>query len=170
MSVRLAESTGQARSRDRVEILGKPSGYTRRVSWRLRTIGAALVVILTGLPVVGMTCALLCASHMPSSAHVSNGASHHGSSDGDKRECDPPSAAADAQIRGSEHDCGVHDGVRQAASVVADRADTSFRLGTAALASIDLHVASPSVLDRQPIYRRPPGTDPPTRTPLVLRV
>ena len=170
MSFRLYKPGDARSSRREAEVRPDPSGYTRRVSWRLRTIGAALVVILAGLPVVGVTCALLCASDTPGSGHASNGASHHGSAEGDKRECDPPSAAADVQIRGSEHDCGIHDGVRQAASVVADRADTSFRFGTAALASIDLRVASTSVVDRQPIYRRPPGTDPPTRTPLVLRV
>jgi hypothetical protein len=31
-------------------------------------------------------------------------------------------------------------------------------------------VAPPSFVERQPLHQRPPGTDPPTRTPLVLRV
>ena len=144
-------------------------GYTRSVGWRLRVISTVLLVVLTGLPVAGLTCAVACA--LDASTHASTGSAHHGPEDARTPNCDTPPTSGGVQLRGAAgHDCGVHDVTLRQASFAAHRADALLRSAAAAIESIDIQVAPHSLVDRQPLYRRPPGTDPPTRTPLVLRV
>ena len=70
----------------------------------------------------------------------------------------------------SEHDCSTHDGaIRQATTTPAERADVTaksvpFMLGVVQIESVTLP-DSHTFLD----YSSPPGTAPPTTTPLVLR-
>ena len=133
----------------------------------------ALLVVLTGLPVAGLTCALACALDHSSETHASTGSGHHSSDDeGGQPDCDTPSTPGDLQLRrGGSHDCGIHDGtIRQAVSVAALRADVALGSTAATFASMYAQVSPQSIADRESIYRRPPGTDPPPRPPLVLRI
>ena len=149
-------------------IKGAPSGlasqprYTRSVQWRHR-IAVVLLAVLAGLPVSGMVCAMVCES--ASSAATT----HHGS--GQKCE-DPAPPSSGPQISGHpEHDCSTHDGaIRQASTTAAERADVTKKsapiiIGAAAIESVVLR--NPQTFFD---YSSPPGTAPPTTTPLVLRV
>ena len=136
--------------------------YTRSVQWRHR-IAVVLLAVLAGLPVSGAVCAMVCESASSAAA------THHGS--GQKCE-DPAPPSSGPQISGyPEHDCSTHDAaLRQATTTAAERADLS--AASAPLLITVLHStvrplpASESVFD----YNAPPGTAPPTTTPLVLRV
>lgn len=137
------------------------SRYTRSVSWRHR-IALVLLTVLAGLPASGMLCAMVCES-------ASSGvATHHGS--GQKCE-EPAPLSTGSQMSGhSEHDCNTHDGVVRQAATTAERADMTAKsaplmIGTVQIESVALR-ASQTFLD----YSSPPGTAPPTTTPLVLRV
>jgi hypothetical protein len=137
------------------------SRYTRSVGLNQRTISIVVLAILTALPVSGTLCAMLCDSSANATASA-----HHGSGI-DCAEPSPPSTGT--QIHGvSEHDCRTHDAAAQATSTVAARAEgvaASVLLTTLtarAITTILIPVDSP--------YDAPPGTAPPTTTPLVLRV
>ena len=140
------------------------SRYTRSVGLNQRTISIVVLAILTALPVSGTLCAMLC----DSSAKTTTSA-HHGSG----AECEEPSpASTGTQIQGgSEHDCSTHDAaVRQATSTVAQRADGvagSVLLATPTARAI---TTAPIRVDSSFDYDAPPGTAPPTTTPLVLRI
>ena len=138
------------------------SGYTRSVSWRHR-IAAVLLTVLAGLPVSGTVCAMVCDSASTAAA------AHHGS--GQKCE-EPARAASGPQVVGhTEHDCSTHDAaVRHATMTAAERADLTTKsaplmIGVVQIESATLH-DSRTFFD----YSSPPGTAPPTTTPLVLRV
>lgn len=129
-----------------------------------RTISIVVLSILTALPVSGTLCAMLCGSSAKAAASA-----HHGS--GTKGE-EPQPASTGTQIQGgSEHDCSTHDAaVRQATSTVAQRADGvagSVLLPTLTARAI---TTAPIRVDSPFDYDAPPGTAPPTTTPLVLRV
>ena len=136
--------------------------YTRSVQWRHR-IAVVLLAVLAGLPVSGAVCAMVCESASSAAA------SHHGS--GQKCE-DPAPPPSGPQISGSpEHDCSTHDGaIRQASTTAAERADVTTKsapiiIGAAAIESVV--VRNPQTFFD---YSSPPGTAPPTTTPVVLRV
>jgi hypothetical protein len=121
------------------------------------------LAVLAGLPVSGTVCAIVCESASSAAA------THHGSG----QTCeDPAPPSSGPQISGyPEHDCSTHDAaLRQSTTTAAERADLS--AASAQLLITVLHAtakplpASESVFD----YNAPPGTAPPTTTPLVLRV
>jgi hypothetical protein len=129
-----------------------------------RTISIVVLAILTALPVSGTLCAMLCDSSAKSSASA-----HHDFG----TNCEEPrSPSTRTLIQGvSEHDCSTHDAaVRQATSTVAERADGvagSVRLATPTARAITTALIR---VDSSFDYDTPPGTAPPTTTPLVLRV
>jgi hypothetical protein len=99
----------------------------------------------------------------------STAATHHGS--GQKCE-DPAPPSSGPQISGySEHDCSTHDGaIRQASTTAVDRGDLTTKsapivIGVNGTESVAFR-NSQVFFD----YSFPPGTAPPTTTPLVLRV
>ena len=139
------------------------SRYTRNVRWRHR-ISLVLLIVLTALPVSGTVCAMLC-----DSAAATRAAAHHGSG----KPCDeqaPPSPGP--QLRGaSGHDCSDHDAaIRETATTTATRADSV--PGPSLLVAGLVHDSSSSLTDSDAVfdYRTPPGSTPPTASPLVLRV
>ncbi len=136
--------------------------YTRSVQWRHR-IAVVLLTVLAGVPVSGTVCAMVCESTSSATA------THHGS--GQKCEAPAPPSSG-PQITGFlEHDCSTHDGaIRQASTTAAERADVTTKstpiiIGAVAIESVALRNPQ-SFFD----YSSPPGTAPPTTTPLVLRV
>ena len=136
--------------------------YTRSVQWRHR-IAVVLLTVLAGLPVSGTVCAMVCESASSTTA------THHGS--GQKCE-DPAPPSSGPQISGyPEHDCSTHDGaIRQASTTAAERADVTTK--SAPLVINAASIESVVFRDSQNFfdYSSPPGTAPPTTTPLVLRV
>ena len=138
------------------------SRYTRSVSWRHR-IAVVLLTVLAGLPVSATVCAMVCESASSAAA------AHHGS--GQKCE-DPAPPSSGPQISGyPEHDCSTHGGaLRQASTTAAERADVT----TKSVPIVIGAVRTESVVFRNNQiffdYSSPPGTAPPTTTPLVLRV
>jgi hypothetical protein len=134
------------------------------VGLNLRTISIVVLTVLTALPVTGTLCAMLCDSSAKATASA-----HHGSG----KDCEEHSVPATGpQIQGvSEHDCSTHDAaVRQATSTVAARADGI--AGSVLLATPTVRAITKALIrvDSSFEYDAPPGTAPPTTTPLVLRV
>ena len=135
--------------------------YTRCVQWRHR-IAVVLLTVLAGLPVSGTVCAMVCES--ASSAATA----HHGPG----QKCEHPAPPSSGpQISGyPEHDCSTHDGaIRQTSTTAGERAD----LTTKSAPIIFGAVRTESVVFRDSRifgYISPPGSAPPTTTPLVLRV
>ena len=71
----------------------------------------------------------------------------------------------------SNHDCSDHQtGVREAATTTAVRADTGTVPGL--MVTIPVHDSISTLTDSDPVfaYRTPPAINPPTTSPLVLRV
>lgn len=128
-----------------------------------RTISIVVLTILTALPVSGTVCAMLCDSSTKATA-----AAHHGSG----TNCEEPSPpSTGTQIQGvAEHDCTHDAAIRLATSTVAARADgvTGFILLTTPTERAI--TTAPIRVDSSFDYDAPPGTAPPTTTPLVLRV
>jgi len=142
------------------------------VSWRHR-IAVVLLTVLAGLPVSGTVCTMMCdsaSSQAPSRHHDSAGPSHHHDS-GKGRE-DVAAASTGLQLRGvSDHDCSTHDGaVRQLITTTAQRGDALVIATPLAGAIVQISFATPSGTNSAFDYSAPPGTAPPTTTPLVLRV
>jgi hypothetical protein len=130
------------------------------VAWR-HSIALVLLLALTGMPVGGMVCALICDSAQT--------ASHHGTD----QQCEEAARSASGpQISGvSGHDCSMHDAsIRQVARIASERVDLSARSAPAVVATTEHEVVSRH--DRQSAFDdiAPPGTAPPTTTPAVLRV
>ena len=137
------------------------SGYTRTVSWKQR-ISVVVLVVLAALPVSGIVCALICDSAAKTTS------AHHGTN----KDCEEsPGVSNGPQIQGvSEHDCSNHDAaVRRVATTVAERID--LRTAPAVFAGL-ASFAYTSLPARAATfeYTSPPGSAPPTTTPLVLRV
>lgn len=106
------------------------------------------------------------------SAAATRAAAHHASG----KPCDDEQATTPSpgpQMRGATtgHDCSDHDAaVREAATTTATRADSvpvpSLLVAVLVHDSISKLTDSDAVFD----YRTPPGSTPPTASPLVLRV
>ncbi len=129
-----------------------------------RTISIVVLAILTALPVSGTLCAMLCDSSASATASA-----HHGSG----TDCqEPRPSTIGAQLQGvSEHDCSTHDAaVRQATSTVAQRADGVVGSVLLPILTARAITTAPIRVDSSSDYDAPPGTAPPTTTPLVLRV
>jgi hypothetical protein len=100
----------------------------------------------------------------------SEAATHHGS--GQKCE-EPVPPSSGPQISGyPEHDCTTHDGaIRQASTTAVERGDVTTKSAPIAVLGV---IGTESVAFRHSQiffdYSSPPGTAPPTTTPLVLRV
>jgi hypothetical protein len=131
-----------------------------------RTVSIVVLSILTALPVSGTLCAMLC-----NSAAASRAAAHHASG----KPCDEEQATTPSsgpQLRGaSGHDCSDHEvAVREAATTTATRADGV--PGPSLLAGVAVHDTISNLVDSDEVfdYRTPPGSTPPTASPLVLRV
>ena len=138
------------------------SRYTRTVRSR-QFVSAFVLVILTALPVSGSVCALLC------DASKSNAtAGHHGSA----KDCEEPApSSTGVQIRGvSEHDCSTHDAVRQASLTASERANASVTSIPLLANLVTVGFTLPLTTDSYLQHSSPPGTAPPTTTPLVLRI
>jgi hypothetical protein len=145
--------------------MARTSGYTRNVSWRHR-ISLVLLAVLTALPVSGTVCAMLC-----DSAAATRVAAHHASG----KPCDDEQATTPSsgpQMRNTAgHDCSDHDAaVREAATTTATRADGV--RGPSLLVAVAVRDSISSLPDADAVfdYRTPPGSTPPTASPLVLRV
>ena len=145
--------------------MARISRYTRTVSWRHR-ISLVLLIVLTALPVSGTICAMLC-----DSAAATRSAADHGSGKACVEQA-PPSSGP--QVRGaSGHDCGDHDAaIRQTATATttATRADSA--TAPSLLVAVPVHSTTGNLADPDSIfdYRAPPGSAPPTASPVVLRV
>ena len=144
-------------------LLARPSRYTRKVSWRHR-ISLVVLMVLTALPVSGTVCAMLC-----DSAAATRAQAHHG----DGKICDEQTTPSSGpQFRGaSGHDCSDHEvAVREAATTTATRADGV--PGLSLLIAVPVHDSISNLTDANAVfeYRTPPGSTPPTASPLVLRV
>ena len=129
---------------------------------RKQRISVVVLVVLAALPVSGTLCALICDSAAKTAS------AHHGS---DKDCADPPRPSNEPGIQGlSEHDCSNHDAaVRPVATTAAERIDLRTAPALfAGLATFTLSSLPASALAFE--YTSPPGTAPPTTTPLVLRV
>jgi hypothetical protein len=131
-----------------------------------RTISIVVLSILTALPVSGTLCAMLCGS-----AAATRAAAHHASG----KPCDEEQATTPSsgpQLGGaSGHDCSAHEvAVREAATTTATRADSV--PGPSLLAAVTVHDTISNLVDSDTVfdYRTPPGSTPPTASPLVLRV
>ena len=143
--------------------LSPDPGYTRIVSWRHR-ISLVLLMVLTALPLSGTVCVMLC-----DSATATRAQAHHGSG----KICDEQTTTSSGpQLRGaSGHDCSDHEAaVREAATTTATRADSV--PGPSLLAAVAVHDTISDLVDSDDLfdYRTPPGSTPPTASPLVLRV
>jgi len=140
------------------------SRYTQRVSWK-RPVSILALAILTGLPVLGTVCGLLCAyDTADASMALGHHSGHHHVSTA------VPNSSSDGRIDGvSDADC-VHDGaLLQAFTIAAERADrgvVSVPTVTAGLLlpAAPLHESGPHV------EYRAPGTAPPTASLPVLRI
>jgi hypothetical protein len=133
------------------------------VTWR-RRIAVVVLMYLAALPLSGTICAMTC---LPGASTV---AAHHQ----DGQDCSASSeTTAAARIGGlTGSDCGNHDGVLpQVAATVAQRAD-DLAVTSASATSDPAHplFGSLTSFDLLHRYHPPPGTVPPTTTPLVLRV
>ena len=147
-------------------LLACASRYTRNVSWRHR-ISLVLLLLLIALPVSGAVCAMLC-----DSAAATRAAAHHASG----KPCDDEQATTPSsgpQMRGGTagHDCSDHDAaMREAATTSAARADSVAAPNL--LVAVPVHDSISNLTDANAVfdYRTPPGSTPPTASPLVLRV
>ena len=130
-----------------------------------RTISLVVLSILTALPVSGTLCAMLC-----NSAAATRAAMHHASG----KSCDEEPATTPSsgpQLRGaSGHDCSDHEVAVREATTTATRADSV--PGPGLLAAVAVHDTISNLVDSDAVfdYRTPPGSTPPTASPLVLRV
>jgi hypothetical protein len=146
-------------------LLTRASRYTRNVSWRHR-ISVVLLLLLTALPVSGTVCTVLC-----DSAAATSAAAHHASGTpcDDEQATTPSSGPEMGGTAG--HDCSDHDAaIREAATITATRADSLS--GPVLLVAVAVHDSITKLTDSDAVfdYRTPPGSTPPTASPLVLRV
>ena len=138
-----------------------PSGYTRSVAW-LHRIALVLLLALTGLPVGGTLCAMVCESALTKSTH-------HGK---DPKCEEPARSSTGAQISGqSAHDCGTHDVSLRPVTTTPERADLHAKVALALIDSTSLGELELRPSGEDPFdHSAPPGTAPPTARPVVLRV
>jgi hypothetical protein len=134
------------------------------VNWRNR-IAIVMLLVLAASPLAGTICAMTCLSASKAVA------AHH--RDGQECEGSTSSRSSDATIGAfSASHCGNHEGaVPQVAATAAQRADDLAVMSAPATSDpIDPLFGSVSTFDPVFQYTPPPGTAPPTTTPLVLRV
>ncbi len=127
----------------------------------LRGTALVILLVLAGLPVGGMMCAVLCA--VPSTAADS----HHGT-----EECEGAAHSSPGpQIDGvSKHDCRSHEAsIGQSAVTTPERAHAIAKSG---LPAIETMQSEFSILQgvRGTLDETPPGSAPPTTRPSVLRI
>ena len=146
-------------------LMAHPTRYTRNVSWR-HCISLVVLTVLTALPVSGTVCTVLC-----DSASTTRAAAHHASA----KPCDDEKATTPSsgpQVRSTPgHDCSDHDAaVREAATTTATRADSL--AGPSLLVVTPVHDWTNNLTDADAVFdhRIPPGSTPPTASPLGLRV
>lgn len=140
--------------------------------WKQRVVGAVVLSVLAGLPVLGTVCAELCdpAVNSASSYHAEV-ATHYGS----KAACHEPRDSAGVRAGAtSGHDCVPHDGTVRGANrtLTTGRADTSVLPAAAAPAFVAFVQAalSPFIsVGTRSGYNPPPGASP-TGAPRVLRI
>jgi hypothetical protein len=138
------------------------SRYTGAVSWRER-IALFVLAVLIAIPAAGAFCAMTCVSASDAMS------AHHGAAE----RCDDATAASSSAQVGarSAHDCRTHDGaVLSMATTPAARGDVGLTSPPATNESIPSVAASLVLFTPLLAYTPPPGTAPPTTTPLVLRV
>ena len=137
------------------------SGYTRMVSWRQR-VSAVVIVLLAASPAASNVCATFCAS-------PAKPASHHGSATGCEETRDAPGGP---QLSApSAHDCSTHlPSARQVATAAMARADVDHSPVLLERSARETELTLSLHADSSADYRSPPGSAPPTTTPLVLRV
>jgi hypothetical protein len=138
------------------------AGYTRIVSWK-RAISVLVLAVLTGLPVSGTTCALICE---PGSGRTSRPPGHH---DSDAACATAESSAAILVIASARHDCRSHSAVVSPPAILIVRVAASAPPIVAAaplLPPVPMHDQSASRLDD----RAPPILSPPGATLPVLRI
>ena len=139
------------------------SRYTRSVRLTQRSISIVALAVLTALPLSGAVCAILCESVATASA-----SGHHGS--GTKCE-EPDRPSSDVQIRGvSEHNCSTHDAVVRPTSTTAMERAAGLGSPPLSVGAAYATLRALPVLETAFAHSAPPGTAPPTTTPLVLRV
>lgn len=140
------------------------SVYTRIVSLTQRSISIVVLAALTALPVAGTVCAMLC-----DPAATATASAHHGA---DKNCEEPARPSTEVQIQGvSEHHCNNHyAAVRQVATTAAERADGAAAGSPLVSTTVDATSSTLPALKAALEYITPPGSAPPTTTPLVLRV
>jgi hypothetical protein len=144
-------------------------GILDPVIWRYR-IAVVMLMILAALPLAGTICAMTCLS---GSSAV---ATHH--EDGQDCESsmatssDSSDASPGARIGVlSDYGCRSHSStLPQMATTAAQRADLAVIAAPAASGPVHPLFGSITASDAHFRYTPPPGTAPPTATPLVLRV
>jgi hypothetical protein len=135
------------------------------VSWK-RAISVVVLAVLTGIPVAGMTCALICE---PAGHRAARQPGHH---DADAACAAAAGASADVRvIAASRHDCRSHTSLAGLPAILVDRAGagaSTMPIATAAplLPAVRRHHESPSRLEG----RAPPILSPPGAPPLILRI
>jgi hypothetical protein len=70
-----------------------------------------------------------------------------------------------------EHDCSTHEGtIRQASTTAAERGNVAAKSGLIIVIAVQTESLAVRISQASSGYTSPPGTAPPTTTPLVLRV
>jgi hypothetical protein len=142
--------------------VSRASRYTVAVSWRER-IALFVLTVMVALPAAGAICAMTCFSASDAMA------AHHSVG----QRCEDASVASPILHIGSrsQHDCRTHDGaVLSMATTPAARADVGLTPPPATDESTPFAITSLVLLASPLAYTPPPGTAPPTITPVVLRV
>lgn len=135
--------------------------YTRSVSWRKR-IAIAVVFVLAAIPAARTTCAIAC------SEESSPAVPHHAA--GQSCEEMATGVAVSKIDNGVPADCGSHDAAReQVATTASGREGLNVASGAVSPEARRVLATTVVAIATSP-YAAPPGTDPPTTIPLVLRV
>ena len=144
--------------------------YTQDVDRTRRTVSFVLLAVLTGLPLSGSVCALVCAGTTQSASYHHHAAATPEASAADCPHSTTPEGPALVAVDG--HDCSTHDGILR----VAAELPTAAR-GDASVASISQDVvpavAAPFSLTSLHIHwgdSSPSGTAPSSSFSLVLRI
>ena len=125
------------------------------------SISIVVLAVLTALPVAETVCAMLCYWAPTAWTHDASGS-----------ECDEPArSSSEVQIQGRfEHRCSTHHAViRPPSTTAAERVDG---VGSPLVALAAVYPPRKPLPASETAFAQsaPPGTAPPTTTPLVLRV
>jgi hypothetical protein len=151
--------------------------YTRSVNWRHR-IAVVMLIVLAALPLAGTVCAMTCLSGSSAvAAHHQDGQDCESATPATPTASAPTSDESDASECAakigalSAYHCGTHDAaLPQVAATDVKRADFAVIAAPAASDPVDPLFGSFTTSASLLQYTPPPGTAPPTATPLVLRV